>query len=126
MMQKVVFTVLIGAVCLGTQARAQSVDLSSAALNVPGMGPVVASDGGKQTLDCKGGSVSVGGNGNRLTLTGKCTQVIVAGNKNTVSVATVGEIVMSGNGNTVTWHQALKGTKPRLVLAGKANTVSKK
>ncbi|GAA3999237.1 hypothetical protein GCM10022631_07590 [Deinococcus rubellus] len=125
-MRKAVFIALVGSLWLGAQARAQSLDLSSVILNVPGMGSVVAGDNGKQTLDCKGGSVSVSGNGNRLTLTGKCTQVIVAGNKNTVRVAMVGEIVMSGDSNTVTWQKALKGTRPRLVLAGKANTVSKK
>ncbi|TSA87519.1 DUF3060 domain-containing protein [Deinococcus detaillensis] len=109
---------------LSFSVSAQTVDMST--LNISGMGRIVAGDQTKQTLACKNDSVSVAGDGNTIILTGNCTQVIIAGSKNKVSMSVVGEIVLSGDGNTVTWHKALKGTKPRMLLTGKANTVSKK
>lgn len=115
---------MIGLALLGLPVVAQGMDMST--LSLAGMGKVVAGDQTKQTLACKNDSISVAGNNNTITLTGNCTQLIVAGNKNKVSVAVVGEIVLSGNNNTVIWLRALKGVKPRLMLTGKANTVSKK
>ena len=90
---------MVSFILLGFPALAQSVDMGT--LSIAGMGKIVAGDQTKQTLACKNDSVSVAGNGNTITLTGNCTQIIVAGNKNKISVAVVGEIVLSGKANTV-------------------------
>ncbi|MGY2895195.1 DUF3060 domain-containing protein [Deinococcus sp. UYEF24] len=98
----------------------------SATMTIPGMGRVLAGDGSKQSLTCKGDAMTISGNGNRVTLIGNCTQVVINGNKNVVLAATVGEIVANGNGNTVSWQKAIKGGKPLLRLTGNGNKVSKR
>ncbi|WP_407569970.1 DUF3060 domain-containing protein [Deinococcus altitudinis] len=107
--------------CLSTAALAQS-----ATMTVPGMGQVMAGDGAKQTLKCGGDAVTVSGNGNRLTLSGSCTQVIVKGNGNQILAATVGQFVVNGNGNALTWQKAMKGSVPLQRVTGNGNKISRR
>lgn len=98
----------------------------SATMTIPGMGQMLAGDNASRALKCNGDAVTVSGDSNRLTLTGNCTQVVVNGNKNVVSVVAVGQIVVNGKQNTVTWSKSLKGAKPMLRVTGTANKILKK
>lgn len=105
---------------------ASSVHAQSATMTVPGMGQVVAGDGAQQTLKCVGDAVTVSGSGNRVTLTGTCTQIVVNGDKNMIVAATVGQIVVNGKANTVSWLKAMKGSKPMQRVTGNGNKVVKR
>ena len=98
----------------------------SATMIVPGMGQVVAGDGARQTLKCGGDAVTVSGSGNRVTLTGSCTQIVVNGDRNVIVAATVGQIVVNGKANTVSWQKAMKGSKPMQRVTGNGNKVTKR
>ncbi|WP_424951306.1 DUF3060 domain-containing protein [Deinococcus sp.] len=98
----------------------------SATMTVPGLGRVIAGNGSVQSLRCSGDALTVSGNSNRLTLTGTCTRLTVNGNRNVISAATVGEIVVDGNSNTVSWHTAIKGLKPLVNAPGSGNKITKK
>ena len=98
----------------------------SATMTIPGMGQVMAGDGAKQTLKCAGAAVTVSGDGNRLTLTGSCTQAVVNGDRNVVVAATVGQFVVNGNGNTLSWQKAMKGSTPMQRVTGSGNKISRR
>ena len=98
----------------------------SATMTIPGMGQMLAGDNAARTMKCSGDAVTVGGNSNKLTLTGNCTQVVVSGNKNVVTVVAVGQIVVNGKQNTVTWSKSLKGAKPLTRITGTGNKILKK
>ncbi len=98
----------------------------SATMTVPGMGQVMAGDGGKQTLKCAGQAVTVSGSGNRVTLTGSCTQIVVNGDRNVIAAATVGQVVINGKANTVSWQKAIKGSVPMQRVTGSGNKISRR
>ena len=98
----------------------------TATMTVPGMGQVVAGDGAKQTLKCGGDAVTVSGSRNRITLSGSCTQVVVNGDNNVIVAATVGQIVVNGRANTVSWKKAMKGTRPMQRVTGSGNKLLKR
>lgn len=89
-------------------------------------GQGIAENGRTLTFDGRGGSVRVDGNMNTLTLTGVCTRVTVNGNMNTLRVAAVGAVVPTGNANKLTWHKALKGTRPAVSNAGTGNSFARR
>ena len=98
----------------------------TATMTVPGMGQVVAGDGASQTLKCGGDAVTVSGSRNRVTLSGSCTQVVVNGDNNVIVAATVGQIVVNGRANTVSWKKAMKGTRPMQRVTGSGNKLLKR
>ncbi len=98
----------------------------SATMIVPGMGQVIAGDGAKQALKCGNDAVTISGSGNRVTLTGSCTQIVVNGDRNVIVAATVGQIVVNGKTNTVSWQKAMKGTRPMQRVTGSGNKVVKR
>ncbi|UQN09941.1 DUF3060 domain-containing protein [Deinococcus sp. QL22] len=112
--------ILVGSLC-STHAAAQS-----ATMTVPGMGQMLAGDNSVRALKCNGNAMTVGGNSNKVTLTGNCTQVVVNGNKNGITVVAVGQIVVNGKQNTVTWSKSLKGAKPLTRITGTGNKIIKK
>ena len=58
-----------------------------------------------------------------VTLTGDCPKVTVTGGGNTVSVDRVGEIIVSGADNDVTWGAALDGTTPAITDTSVGNSI---
>jgi Protein of unknown function (DUF3060) len=97
-----------------------------ATMTVPGIGQVLTGTDMKQTMACRGGAVSISGSSNKVTLTGSCTQITVNGSDNQVTAATVGKIVLVGSDNKLTWHKAMKGSKPAVSATGSGNKVSKR
>jgi hypothetical protein len=63
--------------------------------------------------------VAVYGDANDLTFTGTCAELTVAGDTNTIRVASVGEVALTGNGNTLIWS----GTEPVVNDRGTGNSV---
>jgi len=69
--------------------------------------------------------VQVSGNANKVTLTGACAKVALSGNTNTVTVESVGILVVTGNANTAEYKNGLDGKPPKITESGNANKVSK-
>lgn len=113
-------TLVTLAVLAGTGALGQS-----ASFQLPGVGQVISGSNVTRTVPCGGGPLSLAGDNNRLTVTGTCTQFTVSGNRNTVKLAVTGPITVSGRGNTVTWHQAVKGAAPLVKTSGSGNRVTR-
>ncbi|WP_425145599.1 DUF3060 domain-containing protein [Deinococcus sp.] len=103
-----------------------TVGAQGVSMTVPGLGQMVQGDGVVRSMKCSGDAATITGNSNKLTLTGNCTKLSVQGNKNVVSVAVVGQIVATGNGNSVTWGKALRGSKPSITQIGNGNKITKK
>jgi hypothetical protein len=96
------------------------------------------------THDCsKDPTADVAGNSNTITFTGECTKISVQGNQNTLSIASVKELVVAGNKNTVaveatdsirapgsdnkvTWKKPIaeKNKKPAIANPGKNSKIS--
>lgn len=77
-----------------------------------------------RVLNCAGRAVSIRGNSQTVTLTGRCPQVSISGSGNTVRVAQVGKINVSGSRNTVYWTKGLTTAKPSLSVVGANNRVT--
>ena len=91
-----------------------------------GQRPVVEGISQRLTLACASGGAHVQGSGNTVTLTGPCESVLVEGQNNTVHVATLGSLKVSGMGNKVYWSAGIAGATPKVTKEGMGNTVERK
>ena len=100
-----------------------------------------AADGG--THDCaEDPVVNISQGTGAFTITGECTEINVNGDKlkvtiantkalhlngssNTVVVTEVGEILINGTKNKVSWKKATSGKRPSTTVNGKGNAVAK-
>lgn len=82
--------------------------------------------GGGGTIDCDGDTATITGASNRMTVTGGCKALVIegAGNAVQVDLAPKGTIRITGASNIVTWRTP-DGSKPRLVVAGAGNRISR-
>ena len=63
---------------------------------------------------------------NDYTLTGECKKITVDGVSNTVTAEKVGEIIVKGSSNKVTYVEGLDGKKPKIKNTGVSSTVDSK
>ncbi len=78
------------------------------------------------TFPCNGREVEVvdDATANSYTLTGECKKLTVDGVSNKVSVEKVGEIVVKGTSNKVTYIEGLDGKKPKITKSGISTEVN--
>jgi hypothetical protein len=100
---------------------------------VPVQGPahgkevlVVEDNQETKTLDAQGQDLTVTGNRNKITVTGECHALTISGDFNSVNVAAVASISLSGHGNEVADQKAVDGEKPQITSAGQDNVAAKK
>ena len=91
--------------------------------NTTGDAVLIDESGATVTHACDGGAVTIISGDSNVTLTGDCSTVTVTGGGNTVSVDRVGEIVVSGANNDVSWGAALDGTIPAITDTSVGNTI---
>lgn len=103
-----------------------SASAQTASFQLPGGGNALTGNGARQTVKCAGQAFMLTGNQNTITLTGNCSQVSVTGNQNAVRAATVGQIIVTGQNNTVSWQKALKGRIPVIKTKGSGNRVTRR
>ena len=78
------------------------------------------------TVDCgEGGTVVINGSTNTVTTTGGCAKVVINGADNTVQIDAADKIVVTGSGNTVTWHKGWKKKTPKVARLGAGNTIKR-
>jgi hypothetical protein len=109
-------------------------NLTKPADNTNSTTPGQKSDGSKIVIDgtsesntfpCADGEVEItkDATANVITLTGECKMLTVDGVSNTINVEKVGEIVLKGVSNKVTYGAGLDGKKPRIKNSGVSTTV---
>lgn len=75
--------------------------------------------------ECKKREVEISGTANNFNLTGECKKLTVSGVSNKVKVEKVGEIIVKGNSNKVTYGEGLDGKEPKITKDGISPTVEK-
>lgn len=79
---------------------------------------------GSGTFGCSNRVVTVSGHGSTVTLTGTCTAVSVTGTDDTVRVAAVGTITVTGSDDHVTWQSGPSGDAPTVHDSGAHNVIA--
>ena len=77
-----------------------------------------------QVFNAEDQDVTVNGNHNIVTIRGTCHALSISGDGNTVEVAAVASIALSGTGNEVAYGKAVDGEKPQVTDLGKTNKVT--
>lgn len=81
----------------------------------------------EDTLEADGKDVLIAGNNNKLVLTGNVNKLLVTGKDNDLEVASVKEIIVSGNGNFISWERSGNTSgKPLVKDSGGYNNIGKK
>lgn len=80
--------------------------------------------GGSGTFACSNRAVTVSASGATVTLTGTCAAVTVRGRDDTVHVAAVASITVTGSADQVLWHSGPSGDAPTVHNSGTGNTIS--
>ena len=70
-------------------------------------------------LPCENGSVTLGGTGQAARVEGHCDRAVVGGTGNTLTIDSVGLVIIGGSGNTVR-H---RGPEPEVRAGGEDNRV---
>jgi hypothetical protein len=96
--------------------------------NAEGGKLILDGTGESTTIPCNGREVEVDENStaNSYTLTGECKKITVDGVSNKIKVDKVGEIVVRGVSNTVTYGEGLNGGKPKISKSGRSAVVETK
>jgi hypothetical protein len=91
-----------------------------------GRGTIVSTNGGRRSLSCGGGALTVNGNANRLNVR-DCARVTVNGNRNIVDVSfgRTGRLGVFGNRNQVRWS-APPRAQVSISSPGTGNTVRRR
>jgi hypothetical protein len=85
----------------------------------------ISVSGNVKSYACKAGEgVSIQSTASVYTLSGPCDTVRISGTGNSVTVAQVRRLEVSGIGNVVKWKQALEGASPIAVVTGTGHVVS--
>lgn len=79
-------------------------------------------------IPCAGREVEIDetATANDYTLTGECKKITVDGVSNEVSVEKVGEIVVKGSSNKVTYIEGIGGRKPKITNGGVSSVIDSK
>ena len=75
--------------------------------------------------ECKKREVEIDGTANNYNFTGECKKLTVKGVSNKVKVEKVGEIIVEGNSNKITYGEGLDGKEPKITKDGITPTVEK-
>ncbi len=78
-----------------------------------------------KTIPCNGREIEVSedATANNFKLTGECKKITVDGVSNTVTVEKVGEIIVKGTSNKVTYGEEIDGKKPKITKTGVSTSV---
>ena len=77
------------------------------------------------TIDGK--DVFISGNDNRLTFKGTIGKIIITGKDNDILIESVNQIIVSGNGNFVSWEKSTNASsKPIIQDKGGYNNIEKR
>lgn len=80
-----------------------------------------------EEVQVDGQEVLISGNNNKLTIKGKATTLVITGKDNDIVIESVNDIVITGNGNFVSWEKSqLHSGKPTVKDTGGYNNVGKK
>ncbi len=74
-----------------------------------------------------GKDVLISGNNNKITITGNVGKILITGKDNDITIVAVNEIVITGNGNFVSWEKTnTSSVKPTIQDKGGYNNVEKR
>jgi hypothetical protein len=74
-----------------------------------------------------GKDVLISGNNNKITITGNVGKILITGKDNDITIVAVNEIVITGNGNFVSWEKTnTSSAKPIIQDKGGYNNVEKR
>jgi hypothetical protein len=85
---------------------------------VPGTVPAAG------TFACSNRTVTISGSAKAVTLTGTCAAVSITGDHDTVHIAAVGAITVTGSDDKVIWLSGPSGDSPTVHSSGTGNTIS--
>jgi Protein of unknown function (DUF3060) len=71
----------------------------------------------------EGRHFEITGNNDEIAIAGDCSKVEVLGNNNKITLDAVGNIVLVGHNNFVTYRQGLNGAQPKIETVGENNEV---
>ena len=83
---------------------------------------VITSDQ-KVNYQGEGRHFEITGNNDEITIAGNCSKVEVLGAGNKITLDAVGNIVLVGNNNFVSYRQGLNGAHPKIETVGENNKV---
>ena len=103
-----------------SKSKPVSISIAADAINYAGSDK-------EDTLEADGKDVLIAGNNNKLVLTGNVNKLLVTGKDNDLEVASVKEIIVSGNGNFISWERSGNASgKPLVKDSGGYNNIGKK
>mgnify|MGYP002138972700 FL=1 len=79
----------------------------------------------EEEIAVDGKDVVISGHDNKLIFTGKIGKLIITGKDNDITAQSVAQIIVTGNGNFVSWEKAPNG-KPILSDKGGYNNIEKR
>lgn len=78
-------------------------------------------------VNVDGKDILVSGSNNKLTITGNVGKILISGKDNDITIVAVNEIVITGNGNFVSWEKTnSSAVKPVIQDKGGYNNVEKR
>lgn len=81
----------------------------------------------EEEIVVEGKDVLVSGSNNKLTITGNVGKILITGKNNDITLVAVNEIVITGNGNFVSWEKTNNtNAKPNILDKGGYNNVEKR
>lgn len=81
----------------------------------------------EEELSFSGGLLLISGNENKLTITGILDKIILTGKNNDVTIVSVNTIILTGNGNFVSWEKTSNNkSNPVIQDNGGYNNIGKR